>query len=161
MVSPRVRDWVAGAVLLAVALVWIILVFQTIEPGRGSAAGSRAFPLFFGIVLALLSLVMLLRAFRGPAAAGEPEAEAVAPNEMTSVLATIGALIGYAILLEPLGFILSTVIAVAAIMVLLLRIRAPLEIAAVSLGLAIGCYLVFGKLLGTYLPPGTLVTIYF
>jgi hypothetical protein len=45
-------------------------------------------------------------------------------------------------------------------MIFVLRIRAPLKVAAMSLGLAIGCYLVFGKLLGTYLPPGTWITIY-
>ena len=30
-----------------------------------------------------------------------------------------------------------------------------------ALGLSLGSYLVFGKLLGTYLPPGTVITIYF
>jgi putative tricarboxylic transport membrane protein len=159
--SSRARDRITGAVLLAVALVWITLVFQTIEPGEGAAAGARVFPLFFGLVLALLSLAVLVRAVLGFDAAEEPVAEAVGPSETTSVLATIGCLAGYAFLLEPLGFILSTVVAVAVIMVFLLRIRAPLTIAAMSLGLAIGCYIVFGKLLGTYLPPGTLVSIYF
>jgi hypothetical protein len=30
-----------------------------------------------------------------------------------------------------------------------------------AIGLSLGCYLVFGKLLGTYLPPGEIITIYF
>jgi hypothetical protein len=63
--------------------------------------------------------------------------------------------------MEPLGFIVSTILIVAAIMVVILRMRAPVMIAAMSVGISLGCYLVFGKLLGTYLPPGTWITIYF
>jgi putative tricarboxylic transport membrane protein len=161
VVSPSMRDRVAGAVLLAVAAVWIILVYQTIEPSQGPVAGPRAFPLFFGLALAGMSLLLLLQGFLTPAARTVADAQTVPPGEISSVVATVGVLILYGILLEPLGFIPSTTIIVAAIMVFVLRIRAPLQIAAMSLGLAIGCYLVFGKLLGTYLPPGTIITIYF
>jgi putative tricarboxylic transport membrane protein len=156
----HLRDRVAAAVLLAAAVVWIILVYQTIEPSQGLAAGPRAFPLFFGLALAALSLGLLVRSLLIPGVAEEPEIRAI-PGELSSVVATIGSLVLYGLLLEPLGFIPSTVIVVAAIMVFVLRIRAPLQIAAMSFGLALGCYLVFGKLLGTYLPPGTVITIYF
>jgi len=159
--SPSVRDRIAGAVLLAVALVWIILVFQTIEPSRSSAAGPRAFPLFFGLVLAGMALVLLVQSFLASEVADEVDAPPGPPNEFSAVVATVGSVVVYGLLLEPLGFIPSTIIVVAMMMVFVLRIRAPLKVAAMSLGLAIGCYLVFSKLLGTYLPPGTVITIYF
>ena len=159
--SPSVRDRIAGAVLFVVSLVWIVLVYQTIEPSQGIAAGPRAFPLFFGVVLAGLSLALLLQGFLSAGAADEADVQAAAPNEISSVVATVGFLVLYGILLEPLGFIPSTIAIVAAIMIFVLRIWAPLRVAAMSFGLALGCYLVFGKLLGTYLPPGTVITIYF
>ena len=158
--SPGVRDRITGAVLLAVALVWIILVYQTIEPSQGIAAGPRAFPLFFGIVLLWMAILLLVQSLLTDAT-DEPEVTAATPNEISSVVATVGSLVLFGLILEPLGFIPSTIIVVAAMMVLVLRIYAPLKVAAMSVGLALGCYLVFGKLLGTYLPPGTVITIYF
>ncbi len=159
--SPALRDRITGAVLLAVALVWIILVYQTIEPSQGAAAGPRAFPLFFGVALAVMAMAMLVQTFLVPGVADNSDVQAALPGELTAVLLTIGTIVFYGLLLEPLGFIPSTIIVVAAMMVLILRIWAPLKVAAMSVGLALGCYLVFGKLLGTYLPPGTVITIYF
>jgi putative tricarboxylic transport membrane protein len=159
--SSNIRDRIAGACLLAVALVWIVLVYQTIAPGEGAAAGPRAFPLFFGIALAWMALLLLVQSFLAPAGEDEANIQVARPGELSSVVATIASLILFGLILEPLGFIPSTIIVVAAMMVFVLRIRAPLKIAAMSVGLALGCYLVFGKLLGTYLPPGTVITIYF
>ena len=158
--SSSVRDRITAAVLLAVALAWIILVFWTIEPSQGSNAGPRAFPLFFGVALAALSLALLAQSFLSGAVSNDADRETAMPSEATAVVATIGSIVSYGALLEPLGFIPSTTLIVAAMMILVLRIRAPLTVAAMSLGLAIGCFLIFGKLLGTYLPPGTWITIY-
>lgn len=159
--SANVRDRAAGAALVAVALVWILLVYLTIEPGQGTAAGPRAFPLFFGFALLGLSLTLLVQSFLRSSVTDDEPAPAGAPSELYSVVATIGSIVVYGALLGPLGFIPATALVVAGMMILVLRIYSPLKIAAVSLGLALGCFLVFGKLLGTYLPPGTLVPIYF
>jgi hypothetical protein len=159
VLSANLRDRIAGSVLLAIALVWVVLIVMTVEPSQGTTAGARAFPLFFGIALAGLSLIMLLRSFM-PRAEPEPAVVLSAPNESFAVVSTIGAIVLYGAMLEPLGFIPSTALIVAAIMIVVLRIRAPLIVTAMALGLSLGCYLVFGKLLGTYLPPGTWITIY-
>jgi len=93
----------------------------------------------------------------------EPEGgfDAVVPGELTAVAATVGGLVVYAFLLEPIGFIPSTVLIVVALMAFVLRIRSLLLIAGMAIGLSLGSYIVFAKLLGTYLAPGTLITIYF
>ena len=83
------------------------------------------------------------------------------PGELTAVVMTIGSLVVYGMLLEPFGFIPSTTFVVAAMMVFVLRVRSLLTVAGMAIGLSLGCYLVFGKLLGVYLPPGQIVTIYF
>lgn len=164
--SENLRNRISGTVLLAVALVWIVLVFQTIAPTEDTAMGPRAFPLFFGCVLAGLSLLQLLQSFRP--AAHDPEEEpdesdgpAGLPGEWTAVVATVGGLVVYGMLLEPFGFIPSTAFMVASVMFFGLRIRSLVMVASMAIGLSLGCYLVFGKLLGTYLPPGEIITIYF
>ncbi len=155
------RDRIVGGVLLAVALVWIVLVYQTIEPSDGTEAGPRAFPLFFGIVLAGLSLAILMQGFRPKAPDDDEHSGSLLPGELGAVVFTIGGLVVYGMLLEPFGFIPSTAVGVIATMVFALRIRSPVLVAGMAIGLSLGCYLVFGKLLGTYLPPGTIISIYF
>jgi hypothetical protein len=155
------RDRVTGAILLAVALVWIVLVYTTIDPAEGTEAGPRAFPLFFGVLLAVLSVVLLVQTFLSEPVDDAAEEEQRTPGEFVAVVMTIGSLAVYGMLLQPLGFIVSTAIVAAAMMIVVLRITSPLTVAAMSLGLSLGCYIVFGKLLGTYLPPGTIVSIYF
>lgn len=162
--SESLRNRISGIALLAVAMVWIVLVYQTIAPGQDAAAvGPRAFPLFFGYVLAGLSLLLLVQSFRpaAPDLEDEPEESASLPGEWTAVAITVGGLVVYGMLLEPFGFIPSTAFAVAAVMLVGLRVRSLVTVAAMAIGLSLGSYLVFGKLLGTYLPPGQIITIYF
>lgn len=162
--SESLRNRISGAVLLAVALVWIVLVYQTIAPGQGAEeVGPRAFPLFFGYVLAGLSLLLLIQSFRpsAPDFENEPDESSGPPGEWIAVAITVGGLVVYGMLLEPFGFVPSTAFIVAAVMLIGLRIRSPVLVAGMAIGLSLGCYLVFGKLLGTYLPPGEIITIYF
>jgi putative tricarboxylic transport membrane protein len=162
--SESLRNRISGIFLLAVALVWLVLVYQTIAPGQGPEAGPRAFPLFFGYLLAGLSLLLLVHSFRPPAPELEGESDglaAILPGELTAVVLTIGSLIVYGMLLEPFGFIPSTAFIVTAVLLFVLRVRSPVMIAGMAIGLSLGCYLVFGKLLGTYMPPGNIITIYF
>lgn len=160
--STTLRSRIAGIVLLAVALVWIALVYQTIPPGQGDEVGPRAFPLFFGYVLAGLSLLLLVQSFWPARADDESDRPAaLLPGEWISVVITVGGLVVYGLLLEPFGFIPSTALMVAVILLFGLRVRSPVMIASMAIGLSLGSYLVFGKLLGTYLPPGQIITIYF
>jgi hypothetical protein len=161
--SESLRNRISGVVLLAVALVWIVLVYQTITPAQDTAVGPRAFPLFFGYVLAGLSLLLLVQSFRSsaPDLDDESDESSALPGELTAVAMTVGSLVVYGMLLEPFGFIPSTAFIVAAVMLFGLRIRSPVMVASMAIGLSLGCYLVFGKLLGTYLPPGQIITIYF
>jgi putative tricarboxylic transport membrane protein len=161
--STTLRNRISGVVLLALALVWIVLVYQTITPGQSGEVGPRAFPLFFGYVLAGLSLLLLAQSWRPPAPEldDEPDEPASLPGEWTAVVITIGGLVVYGMLLEPFGFIPSTAFVVAAVMLFGLRVRSPVLVAGMAIGLSLGSYLLFGKLLGTYLPPGHIITIYF
>jgi putative tricarboxylic transport membrane protein len=159
--TARLRDRIAGTALLTVALVWFVLVFQTIEPSQGTEAGPRAFPLFFGVVLAVLSLLLLLQSLRPQPPDRQRDSVTVAPGELSAVAMTVGGFVAYGLLLEPFGFIPTTAFMVIVLMVFVLRIRSLLLIASMALGLSLGSYLVFGKLLGTYLAPGQIITIYF
>lgn len=160
--SVRLRDRIAGALLLAAALVWVGLVYATIPPGQEATAGARAFPLWLGLALAALALMLLAQTFAGAGAADEPGGDGpVSGVEAWSVAAAIGLTILYGMVMERLGFLVATVLFVAAALTVLLRIRRPIFVAAMSFGISIGAYVLFQKVLGTYLPPGTWISVYF
>lgn len=155
------RDRLVGLALFAIAVVWSVLVYWTIPAGYGEV-GARAFPLAFGLILAALSLWMAI--WPGEAGGGEDTAEAEsAPSlrkgEIASALGVFAAILVYGFLLQRIGFLLATPVVIVALMVLVLRITRPVAVGAMALGITAGCWLVFGKLLGAYLPPGTWITL--
>ena len=56
------RDRITATALLAFAIVWCVVVWQTIPVGSPGSVGPRAFPLGLGILLAVLSGLLLVRA---------------------------------------------------------------------------------------------------
>jgi Mg/Co/Ni transporter MgtE len=58
-----------------------------------------------------------------------------------------------------LGFMLGTIFSVLLILVGALKVYQPKKLIAITLGISIGTYLIFGKLLGIYLPLGQLLDI--
>jgi hypothetical protein len=151
-------DRLAGTVLLLVALLWITVVFWTIPDvaGDGGRVGPRGFPLAMGVLLVVLSALMIAGSFAATeAGADEPGRSGRA--EIWALLATFGFLGGYVALLLWFGFAIATAAAVAAFLVFVLKKRSPLLIAGMSLGLALGIWLILGKAMGVYLPHGTIV----
>ncbi len=154
------RDRLVGFVLLTIGLIWSGLVYETIPPGDPGTVGPRAFPLLLGIILVVLSAIMVVRSFfesegadRAPAhGPAEPSASWFEAKVAGGVFLFI---VLYGFFLERLGFRIATAALVAAAMVGPLKIRNPLLIILFSVGMAVGCWLVFNKLLGAYMPYGS------
>jgi hypothetical protein len=154
------RDRLVGAVLLAVALSWLGLVYETIPPVASAVVGPRAFPLLLGSILAVLSAVMVVRSFGGrnvnrssdPDDANRPPATWLEVKIAGGIFLLI---VGYGYLLERAGFRLATVVIVATAMIGLLNVRRPILILCFSFGISIGCWVFFDKLLGAHMPVGS------
>jgi hypothetical protein len=157
-------DRLVGITLLAIALIWSGLVYWTIPAGEGGYVGPRAFPLFLGLVLSGLSAVLLFRSFlpkpgMRPAEAGEDAQIFVTRQEVRLTGGVFLVIIGYGFLLEKLGFALATPIVIVVTLAGVLGLRRPLLIAAIAMGVTAGCWAIFGKLLGVYLPHGSWASI--
>lgn len=164
--SQTKSDRVAGAILLLVALVWTVGVYLTIPGGSGEGQiGPRGFPLGMGILLGILSLFLLAGSLmNGDAGAPADEDSVERPRsarerfaEKWSLVATFGFLGAYVLLLDLFGFLVATVAAVASFLVLGLDKRSPKLIAATSLGLGLGIWLILGRVMGVYLPRGSII----
>jgi hypothetical protein len=147
-------DRFLGPILTLLALVWLWLAFTYIPGPRGPGeTGPRAFPVLLGVTLAGLGLALSLIPRR-------PDAESVAPVtrlEATVVAGTFGVLILYAFLLERVGFLIATPVAIALTMLGLVRARSGVLVAALAIGFTVGCWAIFDALLGTPLPRGSWV----
>jgi putative tricarboxylic transport membrane protein len=155
----RRRDRAVGLVLFALAVAWCAIAYWTIPQGFGGAAvGPRAFPIGVGLMLALLSALLFAISFL-PDAVPPAERHDGPPlyAELWAVGWTVGLVVAYALLMQWLGFVVATVVVVAVVLRLVLQVRSPLLLAAMPLGLAFGIFLVMGRLMGIYLPRGTLI----
>ena len=154
------RDRITGLVLLGIGVVWSAIVYQTIPGGQGQGdIGARAFPLIFGIGLMVLSLLLILKSYQSSEGSEEDKVESINLFKLKIAFSVFALVVAYGFLLFKIGFLLATPLVVAVTMWIILHIRNVKTIAAMAIGITIGCWLIFGKLLGAYLPPGTWVTL--
>lgn len=161
--KARRTDLIAATSLLVFAIAWSITVYLTV-PASADGIGPRDFPLILGIALVILSVLLLLRTLRPGGATPLPgtDKKGGAPEFAGGGKFAIGLfllIILYGFLIERTGFLLATPIIVIGALAGLLRMRDPLVILAISFGITAGCWLIFYKLLGIYMPPGSWISI--
>jgi putative tricarboxylic transport membrane protein len=138
-------DRIAGLVLLALAVAYGVTAsgFQAMI---GDPLGPATFPLVLALPLGLLSLYLIARP--------DPEPGWARGRVLLKQGLTLVAFVAYAYLLEPLGFVVASILAVAALGWLL---GARLwHAAAAGLAIALVLFLLFDTLLGLPLPAGVL-----
>lgn len=161
--SERRQDMIAGSVLLLFAIVWTVTVWRTVPALTG--AGPRAFPLWLGVALAALSGLLLLKAFLGGAEDTETALTGHEPDGSTGrrlgvVVTVCGIIVAFGWLMPRIGFMPATALTVAVTLVGPLGERRPVLVIGMALGIALGAWLAFGKILGAYMPPGNWIPIF-
>lgn len=138
-------DRIAGTLLLALA-VWYGLTADQYKAGFSDPLGPAAFPQLLSVPLGLLSLYLIVK----------PDAEPdwVGGWALARQAAAVVTLVAYALALEPIGFIVATLVAVT----LLARLLGAnwRQGAGVGVGLAVTLFLAFDFVLGLPLPVGRL-----
>lgn len=140
-------DRLLGLFLFVTALAYGWASQQWPEPfGSHEVVGPDTFPMILAVVLALASIALMFKP--------EPNNKWPTGKTLLEIGYAIIALIAYAVLMEPLGFIISTM---AAVSFLSWRMGGSLKLAAIiALGSAVGVFLLFNNLLDLPLPLGLL-----
>jgi len=141
-----------AAVLLALAG-YIFLAAGTLPFGTMRVPQTAFFPKTLAVLLGIFSLILLARALAGREALRG--SEKIETEGWIRIGATLATLAGFALVLEHLGFVLSTFL----LMVCLLRaIEAQSwgKIITVALATSLITYGLFARLLGVPLPAGVL-----
>lgn len=164
--TNRVQDTIVGTVLLLLGVCWTWLVVATIPPGFGDGEiGPRAFPMAFGLLLTFFSAILVMTRIASRAQTDSPEMsqdpEMPSENKLDwgPAVLVLGQIVLYGFLLEKIGFLLATPAVVLLVMLVSLRVRSPKKLLGMSLGLTVGCWLIFEKLLGIYLANGTWLNV--
>lgn len=136
-------DRIFGAVVILLALAYIASAFQIQTSFLSDPVGSKTFPIGVGIVAILCGGVMVFRP--------DTEPEWPALGTLMALAISVAVMVGFALALKPLGFIIPTAVAAA---ILSFQI-APKPLAAVITGIAlsVGLFLLFKYVLDLGLVP--------
>jgi putative tricarboxylic transport membrane protein len=144
----------AGAFLLAASVAILLAVFAI--PGRGgySSSGPRFVPLIVAIGLIGLSAAFLARTFVRPdTELAERSAQEDAVTHWATPALLVAAMVAYAWLLEPLGYIVATALFFVPV-ARLLGSRSLVRDVITGLVLGVGLFTAFTQYLGVSLPAG-------
>ncbi len=146
----RRRDLGAAAVLLAFGL-FALTQARGLRFGSIVSPGPGFFPLGLAAVFSLVSLGLVVRALRMPAA--EHRASGADAAGRVKVVGTLVGLVVYALVLEPVGFLLATFALLLFFFTALQRQRWYVALGG-SVATSFATYLVFKVWLGVNLPAG-------
>jgi len=141
------RDLVSGLFWLAVAI-FAVVQGAALKLGTLNRPGPGFFPFWGGVVLGILALVLLA------STVGKRTATSWTAFKSSKLLVVMGALLGYVVLLEILGFVAVSFL----FLLLLFRLegRGWASSALTALVGTLGSYAIFQLWLRTQLPVGLL-----
>ena len=143
---------VAGVVLVLLAAVMLREAFS-VEVGRDLVRGPRLFPAVITVVFAVLAVAYLVQQVVALVRRSDTGVEGL--GDVPKVVAMVVLLVVYGLVLEPLGYVLSTFVLFVAGS-FLLGSRAWKRDLVVGVCLSLGIYLVFTRGLAVHLPQGVI-----
>jgi len=139
-------DRLLGAISLILALAFIAGAWQIETGPMLDPLGPRSFPIIIGALLGISALYPLIKP--------DPRPDWPAAGRLLEIALAVVVMIVYALLLEPLGFLIATALAA---FVLSWRLGArPGGAALAGIGVSVVIYTVFHLILGLSLPKGPL-----
>jgi putative tricarboxylic transport membrane protein len=147
------RSTIAASLILAGLAGLILFEASRLAFGSIRVPQTGFFPSILAILLLFFSIALLLQTRRE--AGSEKRDEPINSEAWSRIGITLAAMLGFAVVLEKLGFLLSTF----TVMLLLLRVVEPQKwprVIAVALATALISYFLFARLLNIPLPAGVL-----
>jgi putative tricarboxylic transport membrane protein len=132
------KDRIFGLFMIVLALGYILSATNIQTSFMSDPVGPRVFPYMVAAVVILCALVMVLKP--------DPDAEWPTLTMALKLAAATAILIGYAMTIRPLGFILPTIV-VAGLLSYMINPR-PVPAALSGIGLGIGLFVLFKVILG-------------
>ena len=149
------RSQLAVSVVLAALAGFVLLESRHLTFGSMRVPQTGFFPTVLGFLLLIISLVLFAQTLLGAGSNRHPDT--ILREGWIRIGVTLAAMIGFAVVLERLGFLLTTFF----LMMLLLRAiesQRWSKVVFVAVLTALASYAIFGWILGIPLPGGILGT---
>lgn len=127
---------------ISVMFFYLTLSFKKVESNE---VGAAFMPRVYAIVLIILGIILFLQSLKSK--------DEENPSDFKMVAITMGVIAGYILLTPMLGFYISTLISVLALL-LFSRVRKPILLITVPMGISLFIYVCFEKLLHVPIPFG-------
>ncbi|MET0896491.1 MAG: tripartite tricarboxylate transporter TctB family protein [Mycobacterium sp.] len=156
-------SWGELAAALALTGVGVAMILDTSSIrvlATANAVGPRFFPYVVGGAATLVGLWLAIAVLRGDRAASE-ESEDIDLTQKTdwrTLAALAGAFVAYILIINPLGYLLSTMLFFGGT-AFALGARRPRSLILTTLLVPLATFLIFTRLLGIYLPNGVLEAV--
>ena len=147
------RTDIIESVLLTLVGIGVVIEAIRLQVGTPLMPQPGFFPLIGGSLIVGLSLIFLVRAWMARGDASKQSREAF--GELQRPLILVVSMCVYTAILEWLGYILPTLM-ITALILRVLGVTSWKELGLASLGISVGTYFLFGRILGIELPAGVL-----
>jgi putative tricarboxylic transport membrane protein len=141
-------DIVAGLVLIFVGI-GVIVGAMGLRVGTPTEPQPGFFPFLSGVSILILSSILLILGWLGRTKSR------IRFGEMGRPVKVMAVLIAFVALLDPLGYLITSLIVVALVLHIM-GIKSWRALLTTGLGLSIGTFVLFDRLLGITLPVGIL-----
>lgn len=142
------RDLIGGFLFL---LTGVGVLFESLRLKVGTPTTPKAgfFPFVSGIILIALSLMVMVHGWL------KPDKETAGFGDIRRPAILVAGTAIYVLILDPLGYVLSTFF-LGAVILWVLGIRSWRILGGASAALSVGTYILFARILGIELPMGVL-----
>jgi putative tricarboxylic transport membrane protein len=144
---------IIGSVLLIFVGIGVIIESVRLHVGTPLMPQPGFFPFLGGFLLIVLALILLVQGIVSHGDGSPHDREDFGELRRPAILVVSMSI--YTAVLEPLGFVLPTFI-IAAVILRVLGVTSWKVLILASLGLSVGTYVLFGRILGIDLPVGIL-----
>jgi putative tricarboxylic transport membrane protein len=146
------RDIIASLLFILLGT-GVIIESIRLKLGTPLAPHPGFFPFLGGLLLVALAVILLIQGCRVHGEASRQPREAFGEVRRPFILVACMAL--YTAMLDPVGYVLPTIF-IAVVILRVLGVTSWKIISLASLGLSVGTYVLFGRILGIDLPAGVL-----
>jgi putative tricarboxylic transport membrane protein len=138
-------DRIGAVMLMVFGAFWVWHASRLTARSADAGPGPSVLPTALGVLMVVLAAISFVR----------PEIERIELPNLGRIALIFGSIVGYALLLEPLGYVVATAVLLAFLLVAFAERRAWWQPAA-AVAISLGTYYVFRILLSVPLPPDPL-----
>ena len=149
----RNRRDIIASILLILAGMAVSIESIRLKVGTFSAPEPGFYPFFVGLLLMGIAFVLLVQSCRD--AATRPSSPMMPCGDLRRPMILLSSMGVYTALMNPIGYVLPTVL-VAAVVLRITGVTSWKVVGLISVGLSVGTYVLFSRILGIDLPAGVL-----